>query len=260
MDTISTELKTPLCDLLLSIADDKFLLGHRNADWTGLAPILEEDIAFSSLAQDEISHAGALYDFIARLRGDTTADRLAFSRKPADYRCAAIVEIADDFDWAVAIVRQFFCDHFDSLRLARLAASSHTPLAALAARLRAEEAIHVTHADAWIRRLGRGGQDARQRMQAAFDKLAPLAASLLEPTENLAGLEAAGLYPKATGDAFAYWAGNLSGVVADAHLRLDLAPLPPDYLGGRRGRHTPEFAAVLAELTEVSSVEPEACW
>ncbi|TWT43722.1 1,2-phenylacetyl-CoA epoxidase, subunit C [Phycisphaerae bacterium RAS1] len=260
METITADLRQPLCELLLSIADDKFLLGHRNADWTGLAPILEEDIAFSSMAQDEISHAGALFQFIAGVRGDTTADRLAFGRSPADYRCAAIVEVGDDFDWAVAIVRQFFCDHFDNLRLARLAASNHRPLAALAARLRAEEAMHVTHADSWIRRLGRGGQDARERMQAAFDKLAPLATSLLEPTDGVTALEAAGLYPKAAGDMFAYWAGNLSGVVADAHLRLELTPPPAEYVGGRRGRHTAEFAAVLAELTEVSAVEPEASW
>ena len=60
MDRIPDELKQPLVELLLSVADDKFILGHRNADWTGLAPIIEEDIAFSSLTQDEISHAAAL--------------------------------------------------------------------------------------------------------------------------------------------------------------------------------------------------------
>ena len=63
-------------DLLLSIADDKLILGHRNSDWTGLGPILEEDIAFSALAQDDIAHALALYEVIAA-RTDTTADASA---------------------------------------------------------------------------------------------------------------------------------------------------------------------------------------
>src|SRR5688572_30079963 len=112
MDQLPDDLKQPLADLLLSVADDKFILGHRNADWTGLAPILEEDIAFSALAQDEIAHAAALYEMVAQLRG-TTADRLAYGRKPDEYRCCALVELSDAFNWATALCRNFFCDHFD---------------------------------------------------------------------------------------------------------------------------------------------------
>ncbi|HLJ93659.1 MAG TPA: Phenylacetic acid catabolic protein, partial [Gemmataceae bacterium] len=107
MDQLSAHLKRPLVELLLSVADDKFMLGHRNADWTGLAPILEEDIAFSALAQDEIAHASALYEMVAQLQ-DTKPDRLAFGRRPEEYRCAAIVELSDGFDWAKALCRNFF--------------------------------------------------------------------------------------------------------------------------------------------------------
>ena len=57
MDNLPENLKQPMIDLLLAVADDKLMLGHRNSDWTGLGPILEEDIAFSSLAQDDIAHA-----------------------------------------------------------------------------------------------------------------------------------------------------------------------------------------------------------
>src|SRR5579864_8029434 len=115
MDQLPEQLKQPFVQLLLSIADDKFMLGHRNADWTGLAPILEEDIAFSSLAQDEISHAGVLYQIVADLLG-TTPNKLAYARKPEEYRCAELVEISDEFDWAIAVCRNFFCDHLDFLR------------------------------------------------------------------------------------------------------------------------------------------------
>ena len=108
MDRLTDDLRQPLAQLLLSVADDKFLLGHRNADWTGLAPILEEDIAFSSLAQDELSHATALYQLAAELLG-TTADKLAFGRKPEEYRCAQLVELSDEFNWATALCRNFFC-------------------------------------------------------------------------------------------------------------------------------------------------------
>src|SRR5438105_5551658 len=194
MDQLSEHLRDPFVQLLLSIADDKFILGHRNADWTGLAPILEEDIAFSSLAQDEIAHASALYQIVANIQG-SKADRLAFGRKPDEYRCAQIVELSDEFNWATALARNFFCDHFDFLRLHRLAESRYTPVAQLAARLAAEEQIHVEHVDSWLKRLGRGGEQAHGRMQGALVTLAPLAALLFEPTEGLDSLEVEGIYP-----------------------------------------------------------------
>src|SRR6516162_586424 len=101
MIQLADDLKKPLADLLLSVADDKLMLGHRNADWTGLAPILEEDIAFSSLAQDELAHASALYQVVGGLLG-TTADKLAYGRRPDEYRCAPLVELSDEFNWATA--------------------------------------------------------------------------------------------------------------------------------------------------------------
>src|SRR5689334_3661859 len=131
MDKPAEHLQQPFVQLLLSVADDKFILGHRNADWTGVAPILEEDIAFSSLSQDELAHASALYQMVASLSG-TTADKLAFGRRPDEYRCAQIVELSDEFNWALAICRSFFCDHFDLLRLERLAQSQYMPVAQLA--------------------------------------------------------------------------------------------------------------------------------
>src|SRR5262245_6245404 len=168
MDKVPNELKQPLVELLLSVADDKFILGHRNADWTGLAPILEEDIAFSSLSQDEISHATVLYQIAANLLG-TTPDRLAYARKPEEYRCAELVEMSDEFNWAVAVCRNFFCDHLDFLRLGRLAQSSYTPVAHLAGRLVEEEQIHIDHVDSLMKRLGRGSEEAHDKMQSALN-------------------------------------------------------------------------------------------
>ena len=78
--------------LLLAIADDELVLGWRDSEWTGVAPFLEEDVAFSSIAQNEIGHARALYELAARDLG-TTADELAFDRKPEEYRCAQLVEL-----------------------------------------------------------------------------------------------------------------------------------------------------------------------
>jgi len=259
VDRITDDLKRPLVDLLLSIADDKFILGHRNADWTGLAPMLEEDIAFSSLAQDEIAHATALYQMAAGILG-TTADKLAFRRTPEEYRCATIVEMSDDFNWATAICRNFFCDHFDLLRLERLTNSAYTALAQLAGRLAAEEKIHVDHVDSWMIRLGRGWEPAPARVQAALNELAEIAPTLLEPPPGLEKLEKAGIYPQSRSGLFEPWRDVLHDVVQSAGLTLQLHPPSPSAIGGRQGKHGPGFVTMLDELTEVFRIEPEAAW
>jgi ring-1,2-phenylacetyl-CoA epoxidase subunit PaaC len=259
VDQLPNDLKRPFTELLLSVADDKFMLGHRNADWTGLAPILEEDIAFSSLAQDELAHASVLYQMVAGLLG-TKADKLAFGRRPEEYRCAQLVELSDGFNWATAIGRGFFCDHFDFLRLHRLAQSAYTPLAQLASRLAAEEQIHVKHVDSWIKRLGHGGEEAHDRMQGALKELSALASMLAEPTEGLEAVEEAGIYPKMEPSLFERWAEDLQKVTQEAGLNLVLQPPPVDTAGGRRGKHSEGFLPLLDELTEVYRLEPEAAW
>lgn len=259
MTQITPELKKPLAELLLSVADDKFVLGHRNADWTGLAPIIEEDIAFSSLAQDELAHASALYQVVGELLG-IKADDLAFGRKQEEYRCAQLLEISDEFDWAVALIRSFFCDHLDVLRLDRLAHSSFAPVAQLAARLEAEEKVHVHHVDSWLPRLGRGSDDARQRLQLALDRLTPLASMLVEPTDGVQLLEKDGIYPGSEAAMFERWLTDLRRVAEQAGLKFNLEKPGAGAVGGRHGRHSEAFSSMLDELTEVYRIEPGAAW
>ncbi|MBI5864503.1 MAG: phenylacetate-CoA oxygenase subunit PaaC [Planctomycetes bacterium] len=259
MDVLPSELKNPLVDLLLSVADDKFILGHRNADWTGLAPMLEEDIAFSSLAQDDLAHAMALYEMVGGLLGKR-GDDVAYGRTAAEYRCCTLVELHDEFDWAVAIARQFLCDHYEQLRLARLADSAYTPLRQLAARLLAEERLAIGHADQWVVRLGRGTPESRTRIQSALDRLAPLCGGLFEPTGGVAALESTGVFPKSGGDMFDSWSNAIQNVVENATLRITLARPAPDAAGGRGGKHSEAFAALLDELAEVYRTEPGAAW
>src|SRR5436190_1755030 len=90
---------------LLEVADDELILGWRDSEWTGIAPFLEEDVALSSIAQNEIGHARALYELAAAHLG-TTADALAFDRSPEEYRCAPLVELRLVPDWARTIARR----------------------------------------------------------------------------------------------------------------------------------------------------------
>jgi ring-1,2-phenylacetyl-CoA epoxidase subunit PaaC len=153
--------------LLLEIADDELILGWRDSEWTGIAPFLEEDVAFSSIAQNEIGHARALYELAARDLG-TTADELAFDRQPDEYRCSRLVELRLP-GWEHTIARHFLYEEADAARLERLKASDDPELAGLAEKIDREEAYHRMHAQMWFDRL----QD-EPRFVAALDELRPL--------------------------------------------------------------------------------------
>jgi ring-1,2-phenylacetyl-CoA epoxidase subunit PaaC len=138
--------------LLLEIADDELVLGWRDSEWTGIAPFLEEDVAFSSIAQNEIGHARALYELAARELG-TTADELAFDRKPEEYRCSAFVELRLVPDWAKTIARHYLYEQADERRIKALAESDDAEVAGLAAKIDREETYHRMHAHMWFDRL-----------------------------------------------------------------------------------------------------------
>jgi ring-1,2-phenylacetyl-CoA epoxidase subunit PaaC len=168
-----------LAELLLTMADDEFICGFWDSEWTGIAPMLEEDVAWSSIAQDEIGHARLLYEMLGRLTGQDP-DRLAFHRQPAEYQHASLLDHPRN-DWAFSIARRWMYEYQDALRLGALANSSFKPLADIVGKIRREERYHVMHVDTWLRRLANGGPDSRRRLQEALDKIQPDAHSVLTP-------------------------------------------------------------------------------
>jgi ring-1,2-phenylacetyl-CoA epoxidase subunit PaaC len=153
---------------LLELADDELILGWRNSEWTGIAPMLEEDVAFSSIAQNEIGHARALYELAARELG-TTADELAFDRTPDEYRCSKLVQLRLVPDWARTIARHVVYERADQARLDALKSSDDAELAGLASKIDREEAYHRMHAQMWAERLG-----GEPRFEQALAELEPL--------------------------------------------------------------------------------------
>ena len=51
-------------DIILAFADDEHLMGQQHTEWIGVAPFLEEDLAFASIGQDELGHAALLLEAI----------------------------------------------------------------------------------------------------------------------------------------------------------------------------------------------------
>jgi ring-1,2-phenylacetyl-CoA epoxidase subunit PaaC len=159
---------------LLAIADDELVLGWRDSEWTGIAPVLEEDVAFSSIAQNEIGHARAIYQLLSE-----DADALAFDRAPEEYRCSPFVELRFVPDWARTIARRVLYEAADELRLETLKASPDAAVAGLAAKIDREEAYHRMHAEMWSERLA-----GEPRFREALEELWPYALGLVEPEQR----------------------------------------------------------------------------
>ena len=156
---------------LLGLADDELVLGWRDSEWTGIAPLLEEDVAFSSISQNEIGHARAVYELLVGEDGD--ADALAFDRKPEEYRCSPLVEL-HLLEWAHTIARRWLYEVADEIRITALKDDAHSAVAGLAAKIDREETYHRMHAEMWHDRL----RD-EPRFQAAVEELWPYALGVL---------------------------------------------------------------------------------
>ena len=213
-------------DLVLALADDELILGWRNSEWTGIAPFLEEDVAFSSIAQNEIGHARALYELAAREVG-TDADALAFDRPHEEYRSSPLVELRR-LEWARTIARHWLYETADAIRLEALKESDDSELAGIAAKIDREEVYHRIHAEMWIDRL-LASDDARPRLDEALEELWPYALGVLDDD----------LRPE---------------LVRRVEEKLGRAM--PDAEPVSRGQHEAELAELLEEMTMVRRSAP----
>jgi len=253
---LDAQTQEALAELLLSMADDEFVLGFWDSEWTGIAPILEEDVAMSSVSQDEIGHAKALYELLAGLTGDD-ADRIAFGRPADGYRHAALMNHART-DWASSIARRFLYENADAIRLESLANSSYQPLADLVVKMRREETYHLLHFDLWLRRLAEGGEESRSRLAAAIDELWADAQAVFAPLAGEARLVAARILPETLETLRARWLERVRPRLEALGLPVPAAATPPDADG--RIRHTEEFAWLHGEFTMVARSDEAATW
>jgi ring-1,2-phenylacetyl-CoA epoxidase subunit PaaC len=215
---------------LLAIADDELVLGWRNSEWTGIAPFLEEDVAFSSIAQNEIGHARALYSLAAEELG-TTADELAFDRAPAEYRCAQLVELKR-LDWAPTIARHYLYETADAVRIEALKASEDAEVAGLAGKIDREEAYHRMHAEMWVDRL-QATEEGTRRLREAVEDLWPYALGVLPGSERWEFVD---------------------------RVCAKLPFVDPDAAAVERGKHSEDLETLWEEMTMVRRSVPGAVW
>ncbi|MHB1312360.1 MAG: 1,2-phenylacetyl-CoA epoxidase subunit PaaC [Gemmatimonadaceae bacterium] len=242
---------------LLRLGDDRLVLGHRNSEWCGHGPILEEDIALANMALDLVGQATLLLQYAGTVEGaGRDQDALAYFRDALEYRNALICELPRG-DFGVTIVRQFFYGVYSVLQWEALSTSKDETLAGIAARSLKEARYHVRHAGEWVIRLGDGTPESHRRAQAAVDALWPYTGELFMQPADEAGLVAAGI----TADVSAF-EGPWKAQVADVLTRATLVPAEGAWMqrGGRTGAHTEHLGHMLAEMQIVARSHPGAKW
>lgn len=248
------DLKSALSNYLLAMADDELIIAHRDSEWTGHAPILEEDIAFSNIAQDEMGHATIWYGLLQEITGQDP-DWLVFFRDAVDYRNAQMVELPNN-DWAFSMLRQYLFDAFERIRLSHLQYSSYQPLAEAAIKVRQEELYHYRHTSNWVKRLGLGTEESNRRMQAALRELWKYAGQLFEPSENDSLLLQADYIPDIEGCRLE-WQGTVIPFLESVGLRI---PEEAITITDPRSTHTSHLEGLLSEMQEVARKYPDAQW
>jgi phenylacetate-CoA oxygenase, PaaI subunit len=246
-----------LKDLLYKMADDQLILGHRNSEWTGLGPLLEEDIAFSSMAQDKIGHSYALYQMLHDL-GEDDPDTVAFMRPASQFHNSHFVELPNG-EYDFSLMRHFLYDTAEQLRFELLQESAAEPLAELARKIRGELRYHALHANTWIKKLGTATDESINRLQNALNYAMPYALGMFEPSPVESVIISSGLF-RGENLLREMWQKRIATILDETQLKLpDMSSIQPQ-LGGRLGNHTEHLQPLLDEMGEVFRIDPKAEW
>ncbi len=245
-------------EYLLAFADDEHLMGQQHTEWIGVAPFLEEDLAFSSIGQDELGHAALLYELVLDMEGieatDPALDILAFARPSGDYRCCHLVEYATH-DWAEALARHWIYDTFETMRWQLVAGSSLPKLASVAHKALREEAFHRRHADALLDKL-LAAPEARDRILEALGAVWALVEGLCEPVEGEAQAIREGVAAAPTDSLLE----PLQQALGERFGCSDSMGPPSANSQHRRTVRSADFEPLLSRMREVLDFDPEAVW
>lgn len=258
--------KLVLADLLYQLADDDFVLAFRGSEWLGLAPHIEEDVAFSSISQDTMGHAAMFYQLLEEL-GEGNVDDLAHARPVNERKNAVLLELVNGpghyllkpkYDWAFAVVRNYFYTQAKKIRMDSLKTSSYKPLAHIAINVNMELYYHLLHWKTWFIQLMSAGGEARSKMENAVMKvfddfegvltLGPLGGEMTK----LKLIDGEDFLKKR-------WRQTMQPVFDSVHLSMpELFNMKQG--NGRNGEHTADLEAALSVLAEVYNMNPTANW
>ncbi len=246
-----------LFELLLRLADDHLILGHRISEWCGHAPLLEEDLSMPNMALDLIGQARNLYTYAGKVENQgRDEDKLAYLRSEIEYKNLLLVEQPNG-DFAHTMVRHFYFSVFMELFWQEAEKSQDETLSGIAAKAVKEISYHVRHTSEWLIRLGDGTAESRRRLTEAVDELHRYTDEMFQADEVIDRLVAARMIP-APSSLKSVWDRQVGDIFAAATLAV-----PEDYWprsGGRSGLHGESMGYILADLQYIQRTYPGMSW
>jgi ring-1,2-phenylacetyl-CoA epoxidase subunit PaaC len=256
-----------VAEYALRLGDDALIAAQRLVEWSSLAPELEEDMALSNIALDQLGVARLLLTYAGSCDGTgRDEDDLAFQRDDAQFRNCLLVELPNagpnaapsaPGDFGATIAKLLFLSAYQLLSYERLVDLADTYLADVAAKARKESAYHVDHAALWTVRLGDGTEESHRRMQSAVDEIWPFTHELFAADDLMGRLVKAGVAPDPS-EIHPLWSERMGTVFAQATLTRPADGWAPS--GGRVGRHTEHLSYLLGEMQVVHRAYPGARW
>jgi ring-1,2-phenylacetyl-CoA epoxidase subunit PaaC len=260
----------------LHLADNSLILGHRNSEWTGHGPILEQDIAISNIALDLVGQARNFYQYAALLfntnpeesaalihsaafkqvQGEIDEDDLAYLRDADEFYNNLLVEQPNG-DWAHTIARQFFFSVYQQLLYTQMIGSSDRQLSAIAEKSLKEVNYHVRWSGEWIMRLGDGTEESHRRMQLAIDELWKYTGELFLPAAWEEELAETGVSVSLT-ELSDNWLETVAYTIQEATLKVPAGVWMQ--LGGKKGTHTEHLGILLTEMQYLQRTYPHNEW
>jgi ring-1,2-phenylacetyl-CoA epoxidase subunit PaaC len=254
-----------LHELLFQLADDDFILAYRGSEWLGLAPYIEEDVAFSSISQDTMGHATMFYQLLEGLVAKDAND-LAHSRPLTERRNAILVEkvngpghylVEPRYDWAFTVVRNYFYVTAKKVKMDSLKKGSYKPLAEAAVKVNLELYYHILHWKTWFTQLLKAGGEAKTRMMAAIQMVVEDMDDVfhLGPCEK--EMVKLGLI-ESSNNLKQQWLQIMNPILDEVQVTLPAFAMKSG--NGRAGEHTKDLEDALATLKEVYHLDPSAIW
>lgn len=247
----------PKVQYLLRIADSALILAQRTAEWTGHAPVLEEDIALANIGLDLLGQARGLLTRAGEIEGaGHDEDQLAFLREERDYRNVTLVELPRG-DFAVTVVRNTMMSTFFKLLWGRLVESEDAEVAGVAAKAIKEARYHQQHSADWLVRLAQGTEESLQRAGKALADQWPYASELFEDDAVDQAAAKAGLGPR-WAELKDAWLAEMGAILDEAGLAVP--PATPFISTGKKGVHSEHMGFILTEMQYLQRAYPGGVW
>lgn len=257
-DTIPQTKQEALVSVLLRLADDRLIHGHRLSEWTGHGPELEEDLALANVALDMIGHAASLYRYAAELEGKKDEDFYAYFRDDIEFKNIALVELPRG-DFAFTIARQFLFSAFSYFLYEKLIQTiDDEQFNGMLQKHFKEIKYHLRHSREWVLRLGDGTEESHTRIQDAFDEIWMYTGEMFDLDQSDEAAIRYNFFVDVT--SFSQeWKSHVFETLEEATLKI-----PDDeqymYSGSRQGRHTEHLGHLLTQMQFLRRSYPDAEW